>query len=159
MYTRAHIKKNVELPDTHIKKKLISLSTTRLHVHVYTCTCTVCVLYMYCMCSTCSPIRVVRLGATLLIFCVRYSPSPARYLTSPITREANLWMFIRSIGLISIPGRKGGRRRDTCIKELSWITNYIHREPHLKSDSSAKSQLIFISGHTKLFACFWVNFL
>ena len=74
------------------------------------------------MIHTCSPMRVVKLGATLFILFERYSLSSERYLTRPITRVANLCILMRSIGLISIPTgreRERERERDPALKLYS----------------------------------------
>ena len=52
---------------------------------------------------TCSPMRVVRLGATWLILVERYSLNCLRYSARDTTRSANRSMLIRSMGEMSIP--------------------------------------------------------
>ena len=63
---------------------------------------------------TCSPMRVVRLGATWLILVERYSLSSLRYSARDTTRSAKRSMLMRSMGDMSIPegwGGVGGMKR------------------------------------------------
>lgn len=53
--------------------------------------------------STCSPISEERLGAHECIFSFRYDCNSFLYSAKAATREANRSIFIKSIGLISIP--------------------------------------------------------
>ena len=64
---------------------------------------------------TCSPMRVVRLGATWFILVERYSLSSLRYSARDTTRSAKRSMLMRSMGDMSIPegwvGYIGGMKR------------------------------------------------
>ena len=67
---------------------------------------------------TCSPMRVVRLGATLCILVARYSLSCFRYSASSITRVAKRSMLIRSRGEMSMPEWVGRRKQRFKLYEM-----------------------------------------